>query len=53
MEAVGRPPVGVYAYVRTDTPNELTQRLAAAGVPTAIVEDSDWAGVVISVAAVR
>lgn len=46
-------PVGVYAYVRTDTPNELTQRLAAAGVPTAIVEDSDWAGVVISVAAVR
>jgi GntR family transcriptional regulator / MocR family aminotransferase len=46
-------PVGVYAYVRTSAPDDLIHRLATAGVATAVVEDKDWAGVVISIAAVR
>jgi GntR family transcriptional regulator/MocR family aminotransferase len=46
-------PVGVYAFVRTDMPDDLVERLAVAGVPTAVVDDHDWAGVVVSVAAFR
>jgi GntR family transcriptional regulator/MocR family aminotransferase len=46
-------PVGVYAFVRTGVPDDLVERLAAAGVPSAVVEDDDWAGVLVSVAAFR
>jgi len=34
-------------------PADLVERLAAAGVPSAVVEDDDWAGVLVSVAAFR
>jgi hypothetical protein len=34
-------------------PDDLVERLAAAGVPSAVVEDDDWAGVLVSVAAFR
>ncbi len=46
-------PVGVYAFVRTDAADDLVERLVDAGVPNAIVEDDDWPGVVVSVAAFR
>jgi GntR family transcriptional regulator / MocR family aminotransferase len=46
-------PVGVYGFVRTRTPDDLVERLADADVPSAVVDDEDWAGVVVSVAAFR
>jgi GntR family transcriptional regulator/MocR family aminotransferase len=46
-------PVGVYGFVRTRTPDDLVERLADANVPSAVVDDDDWAGVVVSIAAFR
>ena len=46
-------PVGVHAYVRTNEPEELVERLAAAGVPCQIVPDEGWTGVIVSVGAFR
>jgi GntR family transcriptional regulator/MocR family aminotransferase len=47
------PPVGVYAFVPTRRPDELVNRLADWNIPSAVVDDPDWAGVVVSVAAFR
>jgi GntR family transcriptional regulator / MocR family aminotransferase len=46
-------PVGVYAFVPTRRPDDLVKRLAAGNIPSAVVDDPDWAGVVVSVAAFR
>ncbi len=46
-------PVGVYAFVPTSAPDDLVKRLTDRNVPSAVVDDPDWAGVVVSVAAFR
>ena len=50
---VSGAPVGVYAFVPTDTPDDLIDQLADRNVPSTVVDDPDWAGVVVSVAAFR
>jgi GntR family transcriptional regulator / MocR family aminotransferase len=46
-------PVGVYTFVPTRTPDDLIERLADRNVPSTVVDDPEWAGVVVSVAAFR
>jgi GntR family transcriptional regulator / MocR family aminotransferase len=46
-------PVGVYAFVSTRAPEDLVKQLAERNIPSALVDDPDCAGVVVSVAAFR